>query len=218
MLISEPTKYGAGIIIYGDYWDLRNLYNTIHELSEGIPLEKNFSEFVLGLAYEIRHAYQKDRGEKTFGVDEYDTVTYRGVSILWPIILSQTGLLRWSASFHPTNREHQANLFRLESCIQAALQSYDSVVGQQCFEWLTLFHGFPDNYLIEFFYERTKAYLFENRHGKSRFKRLPSILKSLTTISGEYQEFSSYLYNLAEEKKCEVNALQDWSAWPNFKW
>ena len=78
MLVAEATKYGAGITVYGDYWDLRELHETIHYLSESSPLKNHLSDFVIGLAYDIRHAYQKDRKEKIFGHDEYDKLTYRG--------------------------------------------------------------------------------------------------------------------------------------------
>lgn len=32
MLIAKPTKYGAGVTLYGDFWDLRSLHETIHTL------------------------------------------------------------------------------------------------------------------------------------------------------------------------------------------
>ena len=129
MLIAEPTKYGAGVTIYGDYWDLNELHQTIHYLSGSSVLGNHHSDFVLGLAYDIRHAYQRDRKEKTFGYDEYDKVKYRGVDILWPVILVQSGLLRWSAGFVPTGKKHQANLYQLESSIEESLDSFDPVVG-----------------------------------------------------------------------------------------
>src|SRR4030043_773302 len=110
MLLSEPTKYGSGITIWGDYQDFENLHETIHFLAEGVPLTINFQDFMLGLAYDIRHAFQGDRKTKISRFDRLDRVKYYGVDILWPVFLVQLGLMRWSAGFHATTREHQANL------------------------------------------------------------------------------------------------------------
>jgi len=46
MLIAEPTKYGAGVSIYGDYWDLNELHETIHYLAEANSLSHHLSDFV----------------------------------------------------------------------------------------------------------------------------------------------------------------------------
>jgi hypothetical protein len=121
MLISEPTKYGAGVAIYGDYLDLKSLHQTIQDLCSNSPLSGKIEEFMLGLAYEIRHAYQRDREKENFGRDEYDQVRYRGVKLLWPVVMFQTSLLRWSAGFQPTTKNHQANLYRIEQCLESAL-------------------------------------------------------------------------------------------------
>lgn len=218
MLIAEPTKYGAGITIYGDYWDLSELHETIHYLSESSSLGNHLSDFVLGLAYDIRHAYQKDRKAKTFGHDEYDQVKYRGVDILWPIILVQAGLLRWSAGFVPTNNKHQANLYKLESCLEESLNSFDPEIGQYCMDWLARFSGFSSNYIVSFLSHCTKKFICEGKAGKARFKKLPSVLESFFPLSKEYREFEETVVKIANDKKCEPNDLQDRSEWPEFRW
>jgi hypothetical protein len=53
MILSKPTKYGAGIEIYGDYKDLKSLHQTILDLSDSPALTDGADEFVLGLAYEM---------------------------------------------------------------------------------------------------------------------------------------------------------------------
>ena len=82
MLFGEATKKGAGIILWGDYHDLKNLYETVWKLSKSIGPEGSISDFVLGLCYDIRHAYQGDREINEFGIDELDKVKYYGVKIL----------------------------------------------------------------------------------------------------------------------------------------
>ncbi|MCI5219462.1 MAG: hypothetical protein D3914_09795 [Candidatus Electrothrix sp. LOE2] len=218
MIISKPTRYGAGITLYGDYQDLCELHETIHYLSESGALTTHLSDFVLGLAYDIRHAYQKDRKEKFFGHDEYDRVKYRGVDILWPIILIQVGLLRWSAGFMPTNKCHQSNLYRIEYCLEESLNLYDSDVGDYCMDWLSRFSGFPTNYIVSFISYCTKNYIYEGKAGKSRFKKLPSLLTSLSSLSNEYREYDEAMQDIANEKKCSPHELKDWSDWKEFRW
>ena len=61
MLLAEPTKHGAGIFLYGDYRDLESLHDTIHYLSDGIPLGGEFDDLVLELAYDVRKAMEDQR-------------------------------------------------------------------------------------------------------------------------------------------------------------
>lgn len=218
MLISKPTKYGAGIAVYGDYWDLHSLYQTIHELSAGSPLKGEMGDFLLGLAYEIRHAYQRDREEESFGNDEYDLVKYRGVKVLWPIFLFQAALLRWSAAFQSTTKDQQANLYRLEHCAESALTEYDPSVGQECMKWLGSFSGVSTNYLPIYVSDVCYRYVFTGTAGKSRFNRLPAVLYSLQELSKEYNKFKSRLESVAKKKSCESHELYDMREWPEFKW
>jgi hypothetical protein len=39
MLSAKPTPGGAGIFLYGDSRDLQNLWETVHTLARGVPLE-----------------------------------------------------------------------------------------------------------------------------------------------------------------------------------
>jgi hypothetical protein len=221
MLISEATKHAAGIKIYGDYLDLNSLHQTIHYLVEGVPLDGGKSvlgEFVLGLAYEVRHAFQQDRETRKFGHDEYDTVTYRGFQYLWPYILPQVGLLRWAASFHPTNRSHQSNLFRIEECIQSALFSIDSVVGNEVFDWLSHFSGWSDNYYTQFIDNCALWYVTRATTKKARFKMLPEVLHMMAPWGERYRKFAEQIESIAKEKNCSPHQLTDLKEWPEFKW
>ena len=102
MIFSKPTKYGAGIEIYGDYQDLNSLRQTILDLSDSRALNNGADEFVLGLAYDVRHAYEGSRGTITLSTSGSDSPKYFHFKTLWPIFLMQLALLRWSAA---TNRQ-----------------------------------------------------------------------------------------------------------------
>lgn len=219
MIISKPTRYGAGPAIFGDYWDLNSVHETIHNLATGKSLKGTpVSEFVLALAYDIRHAYQGDRERKRFGFDDLDTVEYRGVKVFWTVIIPQLGLLRWAAGFHATSKKDQANLFMLEWCVENALEEYDRQTGKMAFDLVTIFQGMGSNYYTQFIDEVTRRYLFEGRPGKARFRRLPEMLRKMSPISEGYRQFAAFLEGKARERGCSPHELSDKSDWPEFKW
>lgn len=62
MLLAHATKYGAGITLASDFLALRSLHETIHYLAaEDGPLSHPHVEYLLGLAYDLRHAYQGNK-------------------------------------------------------------------------------------------------------------------------------------------------------------
>lgn len=218
MLLALPTEYGAGVSLWGDYKDLTSLHETIHSVVENSPINNGLQETVLGLAYDIRHAYQGDREERSFGHDEYDTIKYRGERILWPVVLFQVKLLRYCATFKPTTKDQQANLYRLESCIENALLEYDDNSGRRCVEWLNsppLFatQNYISNYVVEIAYKYIQL-----PSGKSRFSELPELLSQFSPISEEYRAFEKYIKEIAKEKRCDPDDLQDLREWPDFEW
>ncbi|RKZ70466.1 MAG: hypothetical protein DRR19_33365 [Candidatus Parabeggiatoa sp. nov. 1] len=218
MLFATPTRYGAGLTIWGDYYDLRHAHDTISHFFNHSPMEYGLKEYTLSLSYDIRHAYQRDRQIKKFGMDELDTVEYLGVNVLWPFFLTQVALVRQQAAYVPHTEREQAGLYLLENCARAALLAYDKVVGQELFLWLKHPHSFPDDYLTEYFNHVTRLFATEGKAGKTRFKRLPRLLRTLHPISKEYTAFKAKLEVTAKEKGCSPHELSDWGDWPDFKW
>lgn len=218
MLFSKPTKYGAGIILYGDYWDLRNLHSTVHELADPDLINEKLSDFVLGLAYDLRHAYQRQREILNLAHYKDQKVPYYGVRILWPIYLIQVGLLRCLAAFHPTKKSHQADLFRLEECTEDALESYDPIVGKWCVEWLSSFGGFPTQYNYDFIYSCSQEFVTRGKAGKARFKLLPDILRMISFDSSGYSSFTENLKSMVNQKGIKLNDSIDFEEWPEFRW
>lgn len=218
MLIAEPTRYRAGLRLYGDYNDLSSLHSTVHELADQIPLAGRFQEFVLGLAFELRKAYEGQRERREFGFDALDSVTYQGCKLLWPNFLVQVGLLRWAAAFNPTTKSLQANLFRLGAVTEDALRRSDAKIGAECIEWLAGFRGFPNDYLLQFVEDVCLDYVTETRPGKARFATLPRILRSTYSFSKDYQCFKERLEQISEFQKCKPGDLISRAEWPGFKW
>lgn len=170
MIFGEITKHAAGITLYGHYSDLHHLYQTVADISKGSP----FDEFILRLAYEIRHAYQGD-GEIYTPPEIFEPKgsVYLGFKQLWPDFLMRLGMLRWLAGFQPTTKDQQADLFGLEACAESVLTSYDPFVGKRCVQWLALFSGLPTGYRMQVVEEGSLQYVSGKARGKARFKKLP---------------------------------------------
>jgi hypothetical protein len=217
MLTSVPTKYGSGITIYGDYYDLSALNETIHKIAGQNFVQENTGEFMLGLAYDARKAYEGQRVKRKLGLGSLDKVNYYGFSVLWPIVLTQAGMIRHFAAYHVTDRKDQACLYLLEDCILTSLLASDVKVGKGCAEWLIRFRIFPSDYLWSFITECTRRYLFDSAE-KSRFSTLPQILKMLDWWSPEYKKFAAELNRVAQEKGCSPHELKEQTAWPRFRW
>ncbi|WP_432327994.1 DUF6904 family protein [Mucilaginibacter sp. P25] len=62
MLQAYPTKNGTGVSIFGDYGDLKSLYEVVHgiavSINADIPTQKGQNQLLMNFAYEIRKAYQ----------------------------------------------------------------------------------------------------------------------------------------------------------------
>ncbi len=220
MIFSKPTKLGAGITIYGDQHDLSALHETIHRLAEREPLLGFIDEFVLGLAYEVRHAYQGDREVVRLPADmvEQETSVYFAFPTLWPIFLYQLGLLRWAAGFQPTTSSIQSDLYRLEACAEVSLTDYDPFVAKSSLEWLRSFQPPKRDYVQQYFDNCALQYVITGKPGKGRFKGLPQILRMLSSFSEEYREFERHMEGIAKEKHCHVADLRDVEPWPEFEW
>ena len=217
MLFATPTRYGGGLTVWGDYYDLKGAHSVISYFFDKSSVTYRVKEYSLALAYDLRHAYQGDRATKDFGIDPSENVKYRGVSILWPFFLSQLAIVRHQASFTPHTQYQQAFLYLLDNCARSALEAADPLVAKECINWLECPPRFGEDYLVEYFYQCTKEYVFTGRPGKQRLRRLPQILRSMHPLSEKYLRFSAILKRKADELKCSVHELSDHSDWPEYK-
>lgn len=218
MLIGLPTRYAAGITLCGDQLDLRHLYETISHLAESDALPEPQQDFLLALAYDVRHAFQGDRQTKTIDEAGLDLVEYQCVNIFWPTFMVQVAMARWSAASVPTDRGHHADLFRLEAITERALHKQDPKVARRCLDILPGFLGLPGSYLVQWITECSIIYVHGSEGGKARFKRLPGIMTAMHYSSQEYQTFEAELMRLAEEQECSPHELEYERELPEFRW
>jgi hypothetical protein len=218
LLIGSTTKQGAGFTLAGDVNDFIDLHEAIHYLAPENGVMSDFHrEFVLSLAYEIRHAYQGDRRIEIYGSHE-KKIEYFAVDLLWPTFLMQLGILRSVAAYVPTTKAMQATLFRLEACVEDALDSKDAKVAKECKIWLAEFVSLPRDYLINFISEQSRNFVFSSSTAIGRLKKLSNILHEMLPYSISYKTYEKEINNIAKQKNCEPTHLYDSGEWPEFKW
>ena len=94
MLSHRLLKNHAGILLIGDYSSLRWLHEVVHDVNERSPIIKDKEGWFLGLAYDVRKAYEKQR-EILLPPEHFDEIGPRyGVQMLWPVLLLQERMLR----------------------------------------------------------------------------------------------------------------------------
>lgn len=122
MLTYRLLKNHAGILLTGDYGALKALHEVVHEVNEKSPLLNDKEGSFLGLAYDVRKAYEQQR--KVIKPPEHhpERGIRFGVEILWPVLLVQCRMLRASMAFIDTTKWQQAIAYNLEAVIEAALE------------------------------------------------------------------------------------------------
>ena len=89
MLSYQLLNNHAGLLLVGDYTSLRLLHEIVHDVNERSPLIREEDGPFLGLAYDVRKAYEQQR-EILAPPQGYEEMGTRyGVQILWPVLLLQ---------------------------------------------------------------------------------------------------------------------------------
>lgn len=151
MLTYRLLKNHAGLLLTGDYQTLRALHEVIHDVNDRSPLIRNKEGAFLGIAYDVRKAYEGQR-QKVKPPEGYSEIGPRfGVEILWPVLLWQSRVLRASMGFIDTTKHMQANAYALEAVIQDGLKDdFGADIGELISaEWERIepAHPFPEEAL-----------------------------------------------------------------------
>lgn len=150
MLEYRLLKNHAGILLCGDYLSLRDFHDAIHAANERSVLVKDKEGAFLGLAYDVRKAFEQQR-EILEPPDHYLEIGPRfGVQILWPVLLVQSRIFRESLAFFDSSKIQQALAFNLESVIEAALQEdfgVDSLALVDLWQRIDPKHPWPEEKL-----------------------------------------------------------------------
>ena len=135
MLEFKLTRHHAGLVLWGDYAALERAYELVHRVVNESPVIEEKDGFALGLAYDLRKAFEGQRSKAFRSNPDGSRCRIFGVEILWPVILVQVGLLRQAMGFMPNNRLDQSIMFELEHVVETALRSADPGRAGELLEW-----------------------------------------------------------------------------------
>jgi len=175
MLSGQRLHDHAGLLLTGDYESLQWLHQTVHDVNDRSPIVRDKEGAFLGLAYDVRKAYEgqreiipRPRHQKSLG-ERY------GVRILWPVLLLQQRILRVSLAFLDHSRRHQAITYALESVIEDGLQEDFGNESPAIIEqWQRLDPTYPD--IVDKL--DTRCALFCSWSNRDRKRRLAALLAS----------------------------------------
>jgi hypothetical protein len=213
VLAYRLLKNHAGILLMGDYVSLRELHEIVHDVNERSPLIREEDGPFLGLAYDVRKAYEQQR-EILQPPEGYEEIGVRyGVEILWPVLLVQQRMLRVSLGYLDHSRRHQAITYALEAVIEAGLGEDLGAQGQTMIDrWLRL-DPTPD------IFEKldSRGAIFCSWSKAERERRFASLLLSFDPL---YEHNPVFPEGQRDPELVSSRELEQWKGvdWPDPGW
>lgn len=216
MLWFTPTPNHAGVVLWADTWSFRRIIDLVHKVTRNNPVIPDEETFLLGLAYDARHAAD--------GSMKQDVVAQRypggdvnifGVQILWPEIIVQLGLLRYAMAFTTPTRSDQAIMFELEAAIESALQEVCPAQSVALMAQMATVGTYPHDNLSELLESRCRYFI----------EQTPSLrISVLSAILLSFNPMYAMTNNSAPDGSGRISAdiwahyEDDDSELPDFEW
>lgn len=176
MLQFEKTKRSGGLVLWGQYGDLRALHELIMDVSERSHALHS-EGLIVGLAHELRKSWEGRRLKTQVEIWD-DTVTLYGSEHVWPTLFVQIALLRTGLAFSPSSYGEQSVLYGLEHILdRAAVDAFGSESANVMAVYRSLI-GESEEVLESRLGSRVSYFL--GMSPAQRRGHLPAILKSLT--------------------------------------
>ncbi len=209
MLSHSLLKNHAGILLVGDYTSLTWLHEVVHDVNERSPIVKDKEGSFLGLAYDVRKAYERQR-EVIKPPKHIEEIGVRyGVQILWPVLMLQQRLLRQSLAFLNHTAKTQTIAYALEAVIEDALrEDFGAQAGHIIDLWQRLDPAQPEVFeMID-----SRGAIFSSW---TKAQRKAGFAQLLSSFDPMYDR----LYDI-RLKNGEKNLISpgEFAAWENAEW
>lgn len=175
MLEYKLTPHDAGIALWGDFAALDRLRSFIVHIVEESDYIEDKEGFVMGLAYDLRKAFEGHRSQDRSD-SESDRCRIYGVEILWPALLVQIGLLRQAMGYIPTNKLDQVIMFELEHVVESAVRGAMPVFADEVIHRIRCIGAATYTHLDTVLDSR--CIYFIELPAKQRLKVLPKLLET----------------------------------------
>ncbi|MDF0604245.1 hypothetical protein HZU77_001070 [Neisseriaceae bacterium TC5R-5] len=223
MLELQLTPRHAGLYLWGDFAALESLYRFIHHVLRESSHIEDKRGFVLNLADDICRALNHqddDRYRIRFDDDNHPTrfkderSRVYGLPALWPMLLTQLGLLRYGMAFMPTNKLDQAIMFELEYIVERGLRAAIPIMADEVLYSVGCIGGTAYTH-IDYVIDSRCRY-FVGLSADERLRTLPSLMKTFDP---------GYVYGpdtpeAIRTGRFPVNAFAYGKrvTWPDFEW
>jgi hypothetical protein len=213
MLEYQLTPHHAGVALWGDFGTLERLHGLIHRIVENSGHIEDKEGFVLGLAYDIRKAYEGQRSQDYRYDYNDDRCRIYGVEILWPVLLVQIGMLRQSMAFIPTNKLDQAIMFELEYVVESAVRAAMPIMAEDVIHRIGFNGSAPYRHIHSVLDSRCRYFI--KLPVKQRLKVLPELMNTFDPIYA----FLSKTGAGPRPGAIPLSAFtENGEEWPDFKW
>lgn len=200
-------KSNAGLVLWGDIYELKALWSFIHRVIEESALLEIEDPLLSGLAYEVRHAFDGMRHKGTREWYGDDPTPIYGFDCLWPNMLIQMGLLRAGLAFMSTvSRNDQAVLYQLEHTVLNGLEAMLPGASENLYKTALMVAQEGGERANEKIHSRTSYFL--TLTPAKRKNELGAILHTLLTIAA----FNNPLESMVFEP------FDSGSEYPSYKW
>lgn len=210
MLSYRLLRNHAGILLMGDYESLVQLHEIVHDVNDRSPLIDDEEVVFLGLAYDLRKAYEQQR-EIIPPPDGHEEIGTRfGVEILWPVLMVQQRLLRVSLSYMDHSKRHQAVTYALEALMEDAVaEDFGGRAARiyQLWQRIDPASPWPMAKLD------SRGAVFSSWTKAERKRHFADLLESFDPLYP-----SLYLARLAQGQQVDALAPEALDAWANQEW
>lgn len=213
MLSYRLLKNHAGILLIGDYTSLRWLHEVVHDVNERSPLVRDKEGMFLGLAYDVRKAYERQREIIQPPAHHQEMGVRYGVQILWPVLLLQHRMLRLSLAFLDHSGKTQAIAYALEAIIEEALQEDFAAQGKDAIALWQRLHAQPD--VFDKLQSRGAIFCSWTKAERKR-----NFLQLLTSFDPMYDSYYALRLQRGERDLLSPEELELWAnaEWPDPRW
>lgn len=210
MITAESTKKGTGIQIWGDYGDLKFLYETVSKLMLTEEDTQNKYAIARGrlisfFCYELRHAYQGDRDLKSISYTEKES-PYFGFKIDWITYIVTLSCLRDNMCMTTINEPDIAHIRLLEFWGKQALRGFDEKGAAMLEKYIEV--GVLTNEYVYLIHQQLVRQYYKEKPTLSRFRNIAKSLYDLYVYGNKRQSLEAQIKADASRLKCDLNELE----------
>ncbi|ULJ76185.1 hypothetical protein L2W42_27550 (plasmid) [Rhizobium gallicum] len=168
----------------------------------------------LGLAYDVRKAFEQQR-EILQSPQHFEEIGLRyGVKILWPVLLLQHRLLRLSLAFLSHSAKTQSITYALEAIIEEALLED---FGAQAKRAIDLWQRLDPAQPVVFDMLQSRGAIFCSW---TKAQRKAAFLQLLTSFDPMYESYYAFRLQSGEKNLVSPRDLAVWdnADWPDPRW